>query len=280
MHSNQIYPAMQEALFEPEPVRKRERVKALYALFVRGGYDTDTTVPPKPLEQPSYAGVLNVVAPAKLPRRLSPQSPEGRGQMVHAIAHIEYSAIDLALDAAYRFRDMPEAFTADWLKVAHDEVRHFEMLHALMEELGISYGDWPVHAGLFDACARTQYDLLERLAVVPRYLEASGLDATPRILRRFASLKDPFAKKFKAVLNAILEDEVDHVRRGDKWFKQVCRQKGVREDVYVTIIRRYFPEGLKHGGSVNVEARKAAGFSCAELLELGAKTCRDKEKNL
>ncbi|HHH72658.1 MAG TPA: ferritin-like domain-containing protein, partial [Sulfuricurvum sp.] len=210
-----------------------------------------------------------IVPPLKVPRRKNPATVKGQQLFLHAIAHIEYSAIDLALDHAYRFAGMPKAFYDDWLEVADDECRHFELLGGLMEEVGCRYGDFPVHDGLFEAGQRTQR-LLERMAVVPRYFEANGLDATPQILQKLETIQgDVMIDRIVSALKVILDEEVDHVRKGDRWFAYACEEAGVEKSVYFEIIERLYPGSFPRKKGVNVTARKAAGFSCSELNKMG-----------
>jgi len=219
-------------------------------------------------ERPSYAGHCRVVAPGEVPRR-GLGTKEGRAALLHAIAHIEYSAIDLALDAAYRFKNMPAEFYADWLEVADDECRHFLMIEELLRGLGYRYGDFAVHAGLFEAARRTP-TLLERMAVVPRYLEANGLDANPKLIERLRRMGDDTAKKMVEALEVILREEIDHVRKGDRWFRWACEREGVADPVqtYLDIVERHYPGSLRSKEYLNIEARKAAGFVCDELERL------------
>jgi uncharacterized ferritin-like protein (DUF455 family) len=230
----------------------------------------------KPLifEKPSYASLCRIVDPRQLPARKDFDNPEGLATLVHAIAHIEYSAIDLALDAVYRFPEMPMAYKVDWLEVASDEIRHFKMLKALLDELGYVYGDFPVHCGLFDAAEHTAGSILDRMAIVPRYYEASGLDVNPQIIKRLDNKrKKPIVKKLIDTLNIIYDEEIDHVQKGDKWFKYLCKEQGLDESVYFEILERYKLLS-KHRPHINVAARKEAGFTCVEIKKLGAKECK------
>ena len=216
-------------------------------------------------EEPSYHEFCKVIAPQDVPKRKNLTAKDGQINLLHAIAHIEYSAIDLALDGAYRFVGLPKNYYDDWLEVAQDEIRHFLMLETLLKELGAEYGDVEVHNALFEASQRTQ-TLLERMAVVPRYLEANGLDATPMILSKLKKLpKSEMISKIIATLEVILEEEVAHVKKGDIWFEYACEQEGVQKDVYFEIIQKYYPRGFLRPQNLNVEARKEAGFSCSEL---------------
>ena len=228
---------------------------------------------PKMFTSPSYASKCRIVEPRELPARKDFESPEGLATLIHAITHIEYSAIDLALDAVYRFPQMPTAYKRDWLEVADDEIRHFRMLHALLEEAGYCYGDFPVHCGLFDAAVHTAGSALERMAIIPRYYEASGLDVNPQIMKKLANKKRiPQVQKLLEALDIIYDEEIVHVQKGDRWFKYLCQQEGKSEAVYFEILEQYRLLE-KHRPHINVEARKAAGFACEEILRLGAKEC-------
>jgi len=193
--------------------------------------------------------------------------------LVHSITHIEFSAIDLALDAVYRYPQMPMDYKRDWLEVAVDEIRHFKMLNGLLQELGFKHGDFPVHSGLFDAAQKTAHNILDRMAIVPRYFEASGLDVSPFIIKKLENKRKlPPVAKLIEMLHIIYEEEIDHVLKGDRWFKYLCEKEEKSEDVYFEILERY--ELLnKHRPHVNVAARKEAGFTCSEIKKLGAKEC-------
>lgn len=229
---------------------------------------------PKIFESPSYASFCTIVSPRALPVRKDFDTSEGLATLVHAIAHIEFSAIDLALDAVYRYPHMSIAYKTDWLEVANDEIRHFKMLEDVLHELGYQYGDFPVHSGLFDAAVKTADNHLDRMAVIPRYFEASGLDVSPQIIKKLENKrKIPRVAKLIEILGVIYKEEVDHVLKGDRWFKYLCEIEGVTTDIYFDILAKY--ELLnKHRPYVNVDARKDAGFSCKEIKRLGAKECQ------
>ncbi len=224
-------------------------------------------------DRPSYFNKCNIVDPKELPKRNHLDTNEGLATLVHAITHIEYSAIDLALDAVYRFYDMPLQFKTDWLEVALDEIKHFKMLNAILEELGYRYGDFDVHQGYFDISRQTDNSVIERMAVVPRYYEASGLDVNPQIMIKLDNKrKVPIVKKIIEALHIILDEEIDHVSKGDKWFKFLCDRDNLSYNIYFEILKKY--ELIKkHRPHINVEARKLAGFSCEEIKQLGAKEC-------
>ncbi len=224
-------------------------------------------------EKPSYASKCHIVDPRQLPARKDFDNPEGLATLVHAITHIEYSAVDLALDAVYRFPEMPMEYKVDWLVVAEDEIRHFKMLQEILDTLEYKYGDFPVHCGLFDAAEHTGHSILDRMAIIPRYYEASGLDVNPQIIKKLDNKrKNPIVKKLIDSLNIIYDEEIDHVHKGDKWFKYLCEKEGLEESVYFDILERYKLLS-KHRPHINVDARKEAGFTCGEIKKLGAKVC-------
>ncbi len=233
----------------------------------------EDTFSPMTFQDPSYSSRCTIVPPSDLPHRKDFGSSEGLATLVHSIAHIEFSAIDLALDAVYRYPQMSMAYKKDWLEVASDEIRHFKMLEGLLQEIGYTHGDFPVHSGLFDAAQKTRHSILDRMAVVPRYFEASGLDVSPFIIKKLENKrKIPAVAKLIEILDIIYKEEIDHVLKGDRWFKYLCEQEGKSEEVYFEILEQY---GLldKHRPHVNVLARKEAGFTCVEIKKLGAKEC-------
>jgi len=206
-----------------------------------------------------------LVAPAQVSQR-SMATQEGRAALLHALAHIEFNAVNLALDIIWRFAGMPEAFYRDWLRVAREEALHFDLLRQRLDALGHAYGDFPAHNGLWDMAERTQDDLLARLALVPRTLEARGLDASPMIRNKLAGAGDA---ESAAIVDIILRDEIGHVAIGNHWYKQQCALAG-KEPVacYAELARRYDAPRLR--GPFNLEARRAAGFDDAELAALQA----------
>ncbi|BCD68247.1 ferritin-like domain-containing protein [Nitratiruptor sp. YY09-18] len=252
-----------------DPHQKIEQCSKIYKNFAR--YDFAMNAPVYAWKEPSFTAFCTVVDPQKVPRRKRFDTKEGRAILLHAIAHIEYSAIDLALDAAQRFRNLPQKFYSDWIKVAYDECRHFLMIERLLHELGYRYGDFPVHSGLYDAAKATP-TLIGRMSVVPRYLEANGLDANPKIIQKLAPFKDPFAQKIREALNIILQEEIDHVKRGDYWFRWACKVDGIDDLIaeYMKQVERVYPGTLHSKKDLNIAARKAAGFVCEEI-ELLAK---------
>lgn len=204
-----------------------------------------------------------LVAPGKLGKR-SMHTPEGRATLIHALAHIEMNAVDLALDILWRFPGMPDAFYRDWIRVAKEEAYHFSMLDAHLRGMGYAYGDFPAHHSLWEMAEKTRDDILARLALVPRTLEARGLDASPPIRDKLKQAGDHAAA---AILDIILRDEIGHVAVGNRWYQHVCAERGLDPvAAYADMAERYRAPKLR--GPFNIEARRAAGFSEAELAAL------------
>jgi uncharacterized ferritin-like protein (DUF455 family) len=252
------------ALSERDPLVKAEAVRALYASVQQG---EAAITPSTPIDEPSglpgRPDRPELVEPRKLGRR-SMQSAEGRAVLLHALAHIEFNAINLALDAVWRFAHMPTAFYTDWLKVAAEEAHHFSLLIARLAEFDHAYGDFPAHDGLWDMCERTRGDVLARMALVPRTLEARGLDASPPIRARLQQAGDHASA---AILDVILRDEIGHVLIGNRWFRHLCDAAGVDpHTTYARLADQYHAPKLR--GPFNFEARRDAGFDEAELAAL------------
>ena len=196
--------------------------------------------------------------------RRSPATPEGRAVLIHAIAHIEFNAINLALDAVWRFGGMPRAYYADWMRVAGEEATHFRLLRDHLRGMGHDYGDFPAHQGLWTMCEKTAHDILARMALVPRTLEARGLDATPQIQAKLRQVGAPDALAAVAILDTILRDEVGHVAIGNHWYRWLCERQGLDPEThYGTLVRQYEAPRLKP--PFNDAARRQAGFTEAEL---------------
>lgn len=204
-----------------------------------------------------------LVPPRELPKRGLGQE-SGRVALLHAVAHIEYNAINLAWDAVYRFRDMPREYYDDWTQVAADEARHFGLLGARLAQLEHAYGDFDAHNGLWEMAIKTADSCLARMALVPRVLEARGLDVTPGMIERLSQVGDHDSV---AVLEVILREEVAHVAAGSRWFAWCCEQSGVApEPTFADLLQRYM--GTSPRPPFNRAARLAAGFSAAELDRL------------
>jgi uncharacterized ferritin-like protein (DUF455 family) len=269
----ELYSTLETLLTTSAPSEKIALFRAFYDLYRRGEITRNSVTEPIVFSHPSYRDHCTIIDPKEVPRRTKLGTTHGQVLLLHAIAHIEYSAIDLALDAVYRFRGLGDAFEEEWLVVADDEVRHFEMIEVLLKELGGYYGEYPVHDALFEASMRT-LDLVERMAVVPRYLEANGLDATPQILSKLKPhLHFPMIAKIMDALHVILEEEVDHVRKGDRWFEYGCRQNHIDPAIYFEIIERHYPNSFPRKIGINCEARLRAGFSKGELEKISLTEC-------
>jgi uncharacterized ferritin-like protein (DUF455 family) len=223
----------------------------------------DDAEPPEPVAMPGRPVQPELVSPRDTAHR-GLGSAEGRAAFIHAIAHIEFNAIDLAWDAVYRFRGMPAQFYADWVGVAADEARHFALLQARLAELGYQYGDFPAHNGLWEMAEKTADSCTARMALVPRVLEARGLDVTPGMITRLRGLGDHASAD---ILALILEEEVAHVAAGSRWFAWCCERDGIDP----TATFGALVEGEAKGairGPFNREARHAAGFAADEMILL------------
>lgn len=259
-----VHVAALQALMLDDPAGKCARAASLYADWQAGALTCDAQAPTAWVDLPGRPPRPLLVAARAVPRR-SLGTPAGRVALVHAVAHIEFNAINLALDAVQRFRGLPDDFYGDWLRVAAEEARHFELLTARLQALGSAYGELPAHDGLWDAARRTAHDPLLRMALVPRVLEARGLDVTPGMIERLRQAGDA---ETVAVLEVILAEEVGHVAIGSRWYAHLCAERGLEPR---STFRRLLAE---HRTAVfppyNVEARLAGGFAAEELDALAA----------
>ncbi|WP_083530421.1 ferritin-like domain-containing protein [Mariprofundus micogutta] len=245
---------------------KLKQVRKLTVMWKTGKLELDTRAKAASDIQPGRPDKPTLARASKVKKR-GFATQEGRAVMMHAIAHIEFNAINLALDAVQRFADMPEQFYSDWLRVAEEEVYHFELIRAHMRHMGADYGDYPAHGGLWEMCEKTAHDVLIRMALVPRVLEARGLDVTPGIQEKLSQAGDENAV---SLLDIILRDEIGHVEIGNRWFRYCCDQRGVEPvATFTALLGEYYPKGLM--GPYNMVAREKAGFSKQELSYL----CKD-----
>lgn len=258
---NSLYVALADALASREIEEKLTLTAAIAADWQSGKLDWQDTRPvtltcgrpDKPL----------LVPPKQVPFR-KPNTPEGRARLLHAIVHIEFSAINLALDHAVRFRDMPKQYYADWIGVAADEAYHFRILRERLQTLGHDYGDFPAHGGLWHMAEKTTHDALVRMALVPRLLEARGLDATPPIQKRLIEHGDHASAQ---LLDIILHDEIGHVGLGDTWFRHLCAERHLEpESTYRQLLSDFNAPRLQ--APINESARLQAGFTKTELAGL------------
>ncbi len=201
-----------------------------------------------------------LVQPKHVPRRKL-HTIEGKAALIHAICHIEFNAINLAWDAVYRFQDMPIAYYSDWVQIAFEEAKHFCLLNNYLLELGYAYGDFPAHNSLWELAVNTDYDILARMALVPRIMEARGLDVTPGIINKFANIGDNRAVD---ILNIILQEEQGHVAAGNKWFHYLCMQRKLEPlECFSQLIKKHIKGQIKPPFAT--EYRLASGFTIKEL---------------
>jgi uncharacterized ferritin-like protein (DUF455 family) len=221
--------------------------------------------PPDRIRAPGGPHGLRLVSPRDLPHR-GLGTPEGRANFLHAIAHIEFNAINLAWDAVYRFRGMPDEFYSDWAGVADDEARHFELLAQRLRELGHDYGDFEAHNGLWEMAEKTADSCLARMALVPRVLEARGLDVTQAMIVKLRGLGDDASAD---ILETILGEEIRHVAIGSRWFAWCCQREGREpESTFIELIRDIAKGAIR--GPFNFTARAEAGFAESEMAMLAA----------
>jgi uncharacterized ferritin-like protein (DUF455 family) len=261
-----LFVRARECLDETDPGSKVAATADAAAAFAAGDLRiNETAEPPHPIGAPGRPALPHLVSPRELPQRGLGTS-DGRAALVHAVAHIEFNAINLAWDAVYRFRGMPAEFYRDWIGVAADEARHFTLLQSRLAELGHVYGDFDAHDGLWEMAVKTADSCLQRMALVPRVLEARGLDVTPNMIERLRSVGD---QSTVAILELILREEVAHVAAGSHWFAWCCEREGLDADrAFAELIARHVRGAVK--GPFNTAARLAAGFSAAELARMQA----------
>ena len=251
-------------LVETDPAAKTAGVAALAAACRDGAATLDRDAVLEPGGAIPGRPARPELVPPRLVGRRSMATDEGRAMLVHALAHIEFNAVNLALDAVWRFPGMPADYYMDWLRVAREEACHFELLAAHLRTLGWSYGDFAGHDSLWEMVEKTSGDVLARMALVPRTMEARGLDAIPPLRAKLAQAGDLAAAE---ILDILLRDEVGHVEIGNRWYFFLCDQRALEPvSTYDALTVRYQAPVLK--GPFNVEARRRAGFTEAELARL------------
>jgi uncharacterized ferritin-like protein (DUF455 family) len=264
-HATELRCAALHCLSMVDAHSKQNGVKALAQAWQMGDITLDADAPlmsQQPI--PGRPERPELVPPLAVKHR-SMRTAEGRAALIHALAHIEFNAINLALDAIWRFRSMPREYYADWLRVAAEEALHFSLLTAHLEQQGFGYGDFSAHNSLWDMAEKTQDDVLARIALVPRTLEARGLDASPAVRAKLAQAGDVAAAE---ILDIILRDEIGHVAVGNRWYAWLCDVRGLEPiATYAQLAMQYRAPPLR--GPFNLAARRAAGFSDAELAALG-----------
>ena len=261
-----LHAAAKQCLDATEPKEKLRLTRATWEAVLAGDLRADPAAPaPEPISGPGRPARPELVNARQVPQR-GLGSEEGRAALVHAIAHIEFNAINLAWDAVYRFRGKPDAYYYDWASCANDEARHFAMLSSRLEELGHAYGDFAAHDGLWQMAEKTAGSDTARMALVPRVLEARGLDVTPGMIERLRQLGD---SRTIAILEVILREEVAHVAAGTRWYHHCCARDGLDPvDTFFALLRDYMGVNLR--GPFNLPARREAGFAEAELERLMA----------
>jgi uncharacterized ferritin-like protein (DUF455 family) len=260
-----LFASAKRCLDSADVAEKLALSAAVAADFAAGRLDLADAGAVEPIGIPGRPPRPQLVSPRRLAQR-GLGSAAGRAALIHAVAHIEFNAVNLAWDAVYRVRGMPARYYADWVGVAADEARHFRLLAQRLHELGYAYGDFDAHDGLWEMAAKTSASCLERMALVPRVLEARGLDVTPGMIARLQAAGDHASAD---ILGVILREEVAHVAAGSRWFAWCCSQGGIDADsAFAALVARHAPGAIK--GPFNDDARLAAGFSHAELERLGA----------
>jgi len=248
-----------ELLRIADPDEKARCTRAIDLSLPAGAHDAIEEPPGLPgrPDRPPLVHHIDVPKP-------SMRTLEGRAALLHSLAHIEYNAINLALDATWRFQGQPEAYYREWMNIAQEEALHFELLRDHLRSLGFEYGDFPAHNGLWELAEKTRHDLLARMALVPRTMEARGLDASPPVKAKLVGAGD---KRAGEILDIILRDEIGHVAVGNHWYRQACEQRGLDPvAAYAEMAEHY--GAPRPRGPFNFEARRAAGFTEEELDRL------------
>lgn len=259
-----LHAAAKRCLDAADPAEKLRLTHATWEAFTADDlHPDDDAPPPAPIGAPGRPARPHLVSARQVPQR-GLGSEQGRAALVHAVAHIEFNAINLAWDAVYRFRGKPLDFYRDWARCAHDEARHFAMLAGRLQELGHVYGDFAAHNGLWDMAEKTAHHDTARMALVPRVLEARGLDVTPGMIERLKGAGD---HRTVAILEVILREEVAHVAAGTRWFRWCCERDGIEPgDTFIALLREYMGASLR--GPFNRPARMEAGFDDEEMDRL------------
>jgi uncharacterized ferritin-like protein (DUF455 family) len=243
-----------------DPEKKVTLTREVSALWRAGRCSLTAVKAPESIAVPGRPAKPELVHPSRVKRRKL-TTPLGQAAFLHALVHIEFNAINLAWDAVYRFRNLPADFYSDWISVAEDEALHYQLLLRRLQDTGHSYGDFPAHNGLWEMACKTADDVLLRMALVPRVLEARGLDVTPAMIERLRQAGD---ERSAALLGRILEDEIGHVLAGSRWFRHVCGQRELDPaKTFAELLRQHLP-GHKTR-PLNPAARRQAGFSLEEL---------------
>lgn len=252
-----------QVLCDADPHTQVQAVQALWLERDQLSLDTHSVLASPDMPLPGRPAKPLLKPPQHVPSR-SVHTPQGLAGLVHSICHIEFNAIHLALDAIWRFPGLPQAYYRDWLKVAYEESTHFELLCALLRNMGHGYGDFDAHDCLWQMCEKTADDVIARMALVPRTLEARGLDAAPLIQAKLHISDSPHAAALQSILKIILRDEIGHVAIGNHWFRWLCAQHQLDPLAhYPLLVQRHAAPRLKP--PFNNEARLQAGFTREEI---------------
>lgn len=260
-----LYDLARDCVLGADVDEKLDTTDALVSRWQAGELARREAEPPEPIPAPGRPQALTVVSPNGVKKRKF-GSVKGRAALIHALAHIELTAVDLAWDTVYRYRDLPDQFYSTWIQAAGEEALHFRLLRKALHDLGFEYGDFPAHAELWKMSVTTGHELMDRMAIVHRVLEARALDVVPNTREKFLQLGD---QHMVAALTRIANDEIGHVGAGTTWFRYRCQQCHLDPDsTFFSLIQRYLNRSLK--GPFDHDLRRQAGFSEAELKRLDA----------
>lgn len=260
MINNSLFKSAENCILACEPAAKLALTRETANAWIDQHLSLEGVAPILVFESPGRPEKPELVSPKHLNRRKA-SSKVGHAALIHSICHIEFNAINLAWDAIYRFQDMPVKYYQDWIKVATEEAYHFELLQNHLTSLGHKYGDFTAHNGLWESALLTAHDPLIRMALVPRVLEARGLDVTPGIVKKLKDIKDEQAVK---ILEIIFRDEIGHVETGSYWFRYLCEKRKLdSEQTFKQLINEYMKGSIR--GPFDRDTRKRAGFTEEEL---------------
>lgn len=265
-----LFTAALDCLLIKQPQDKIQAIRELNEKWLSDQYSVSISdlhiAEAKRIATPGRPEHPKLVDPRAVPKR-GFNSEIARVKLMHAITHIEFNAINLALDAVYRFRGMPKQYYTDWLNIAVEEALHFSLLEDYLKSKDSFYGAYDSHNGLWEMAVKTDHDVMVRMALVPRVLEARGLDVTPGMIAKFQNIGET---ELVDILNIIQRDEIGHVERGNYWFNELCRQRSFSSsETFHKLLDEYMEESMFD--SLNQEARLQAGFSKQELIDLAAR---------
>lgn len=255
-----LYQLAEDCFLTADPELKIARTNEVASQWFSGELEWLEGEPPKNLEQPGRLDKPEIVMPRDLKKR-KPHTETGRAALIHSLAHIELTAVNLAWDAIYRYRGMPKEYYADWIQCAREESGHFQLLRQKLISMGFDYGSFDVHGELWKMAVTTKDDLGDRMAIVHRVFEARALDVIPHTLSRFDQINDTDMVK---ILTLICNDEVGHVSSASQWFRYRCEQQGLNPDTtFVELLKQYLTSPI--AGPFNYDARMQSGFNQFEL---------------